>query len=353
VGILLKELAEATDGELLGDPGLAVSGASSLTAATGADIVYIESPKYFSLLADCKAGVIVLSAEILQRLRSDGVIDDQQACLVVDNPHAAFARISQLFHPLPDVIPGVHASAVIHASASIADTAHISACVVIEENVEIGEHVSIAPGCWLGAGSRIGDRTRVHANVSIYPETSIGENCLIHAGAVIGSEGFGHARDDGQWIRLPQTGKVVIGDHVRIGANTTVDRGSLEDTVIGDGVKLDNGIQIGHNVQIGRDTAMAAHSAIGGSTRIGERCALGGLVGSGAHVNIADDVFITAMSGVNSDIKQPGAYSSTLQVMPAADWNRNFARFRQLDKLARQVRSIASKLKLSKGSNHD
>ena len=353
MGILLKDFADVTNGRIVGDPGLKLTGVSSLENAIESDIVYVESPKYFDQLQHCHAGAVILSSDHLERLQNQGLIKDGQTCLIVDNPHAAFARVSQMFHPLAEVIPGIHPSAVVDASAIIAASAEIGPQVVVEADVEIGEHVSVGPGCWLGSGSRIGSHTRVHANVSIYPGAGIGEHCLIHAGAVIGSEGFGHANDNGQWVRLPQTGNVRIGDNVRIGANTTVDRGSLEDTVIEDGVKLDNGIQIGHNVKIGQDTAMAAHSAIAGSVRIGKRCAFGGLAGVGPHVSISDDVFVTAMSGINSDIKQPGAYSSTLQVMPAADWNRNFARFRQLDKLARQVRSIASALKNSKGKNHD
>lgn len=353
MGKKLKELVDVTRGKIIGDPSLMLSGVSSLEKAGQADVVYVESPRYFSELEKCGAGVIIVSAPHYERLRADGLIQKEQTCLIVENPHVAFAQISQLFTPLPEITPGIHPSAVVDSSSDISPLAQVCALAVIEADVVIGEHAFIGAGVWLGVGSHIGDHTRVHANVSIYPETSIGKFCLIHAGSVIGSEGFGHARDQGEWVRLPQTGKVRLGDHVRVGANTTIDRGSLEDTVIEDGVKLDNGIQIGHNVKIGEDTAMAAHSAIGGSTRIGKRCAFGGLVGSGAHVTISDDVFVTAMSGINSDIKEPGAYSSTLQVMPASDWNRNFARFRQLDKLARQVRLNSSKLKTAKGSEHD
>jgi UDP-3-O-[3-hydroxymyristoyl] glucosamine N-acyltransferase len=223
-------------------------------------------------------------------------------------------------------------------------TAWIGPTAVVEEGAEIGPRVFVGPGCVIGAGCRIGEDSRLVARVTLSERTQVGKRVLIHPGAVIGREGFGFAKDGERWVRIPQLGRVRLGDDVEIGANTTVDRGALEDTVIADGAKLDNLIQIGHNCLIGENTAMAACSGISGSTRIGRNCTIAGAVGMAGHLEIGDNVHFTGMAMVTRSFQQPGLYSSGIPAMPNADWRRNAARFRHLDDLAKRLKRIEDAL---------
>jgi UDP-3-O-[3-hydroxymyristoyl] glucosamine N-acyltransferase len=251
------------------------------------------------------------------------------AALVSENPRLAFARMVELLHPEPKHTPGVHPTAVVAAGVRVPVSATVGALTVIEEDVELGERSWVGPGCILQRGARVGEETRLVARVTLYPGVELGARCLVHAGAVIGADGFGLAADGGTWVKIPQVGSVRIGNDVEIGANTTVDRGAIDDTVIGEGAKLDNQIQVGHNVIIGAHTAIAACTGISGSTTIGKRCLVGGMVGFAGHLTIADDVVITGCSLVSASIREPGSYSSGMPTVPTRAWRRMVAHLRR------------------------
>jgi UDP-3-O-[3-hydroxymyristoyl] glucosamine N-acyltransferase len=233
---------------------------------------------------------------------------------------------------------------VVADGAIVADDAWVGPGAVVDEGVEIGRRAFVGPGCVIGAGCVVGDDSRLVARVTLCPGTRIGRRALIQPGAVIGRDGFGFARDGDRWVRIPQIGGVVLGDDVEIGANTCVDRGAIDDTVVGDGAKLDNLIQIGHNCDIGDNTAMAACSGISGSTRIGRNCTIAGAVGMAGHLTIGDDVHFTGMAMVTRSVSQPGVYSSGIPAMPNADWRRSVARIRQLEDLFKRVRQLEREL---------
>jgi UDP-3-O-[3-hydroxymyristoyl] glucosamine N-acyltransferase len=263
--------------------------------------------------------------------------------LIVENPHLCFARVAQLLHPSPAFKPGAHASAVISSSARIAKSAWVGPHSVVEDGAEIMDDAYIGPGCLLGSRATVGARSRLVGHVVIGDQCVVGADCLLHPGAVIGSDGFGFAKDGEQWQKVPQLGRVIVGNSVEVGANTTIDRGALDDTLIGNGVKLDNQIQIAHNVHLGDNTAIAAFVGIAGSTRIGKRCTIGGQAGITGHLEIADDVHITAGSLVTSSIRQAGAYSSSLKAEPAEKWRRNAARLHHLDEMSQRLKTLEEK----------
>jgi UDP-3-O-[3-hydroxymyristoyl] glucosamine N-acyltransferase len=264
--------------------------------------------------------------------------------LIADNAHVCFARIASWLYPEPENERGVHPTAVIDPSARVAPSASVGAYAVVQARAIVADEVRIGPGCHIGSGSVLGRGTRLMPRVTIMHSCTIGEDCLIHSGAVIGSDGFGYAHDSGKWIKVPQLGGVRVGNRVEIGANTTIDRGALRDTIIGDGVKLDNLIQIAHNVQIGQDTAIAACVGIAGSTRVGSRCMIGGQVGIAGHLEIADGVQVLGKSLVASSIREPGVYSSSIKAVPADAWRRNVVRLNQLDDIARRLRALEKRL---------
>jgi len=252
--------------------------------------------------------------------------------------------VADLLHPPSGFRPGVHPTAVVSPAAKVASTASIGPHAVVEAGAMIGEGVYIGAGCYVGAHATIGAKTRLVAHVVMGERCVAGNDCLFHPGAVIGSDGFGFAKDGEQWQKVPQLGRVVIGNKVEVGANTTIDRGALNDTVIGDGVKLDNQIQIAHNVRIGENTAIAACVGIAGSTIIGKRCTLGGQAGVTGHLEIVDDVHVTAGSLVTSSIAQPGVYSSSLKAEPVEKWRRNAARLHHLDEIVRRLAKLEERL---------
>jgi len=253
------------------------------------------------------------------------------AALIDPNPYLAYARIADLLHPKVLPAPGVHASAVVSGSARIASSASVGPLCVVEDDVHIGERVLLGPGCVIQRGARIGADSRLISRVNVYHGVRVGRRCIVHAGAVIGADGFGFALDSGTWAKVPQVGTVVIGDDVEIGANTTIDRGAIDDTVVGNGVKLDNQIQVGHNVIIGAHTAVAGCVGISGSTTIGQRCMIGGAVGIAGHLTIADDVVVTGCSLVSASIKHAGSYSSGMPTVETRRWRRMVAHLRRLD----------------------
>ncbi|MBP6514285.1 MAG: UDP-3-O-(3-hydroxymyristoyl)glucosamine N-acyltransferase [Steroidobacteraceae bacterium] len=329
MGATLGELAVRFGLELRGDPGLEVDAVATLAGAQPGTLSFLANPKYRRQLRDTRATVVVLAPA--------AAADCPVAALVADNPYAAYARIAAVLHP-PAVAPaGIHPSAVVAGDAVVADSASIGPFVVIEAGCRIGERAVIGAGSMVGAGSQVGDDTRLAARVTLYPGVRIGRRGLIHSGAVIGADGFGFAPERGGYVKVPQVGGVSIGDDVEIGACTTIDRGAIEDTILEDGVKLDNQVQIGHNCRIGAHTVVAGCAGISGSTVVGKRCMIGGAVGVVGHLDIGDDVAVTGYTMVSRSLKGPGVYSSGMPAMEAADWRRVAARVRRIDALAGRV----------------
>lgn len=333
----LGELAERLGCVLHGPGDAAVARVATLSSAGPDAVAFLANPAYAPRLASTRAGAVILD----ERHRADCPVP----CLVAKNPYATYARAAALLHPPRTARPGVHPSAVVAADATVAQSAEIGPHVSIGAGSTIGEGAIVGPGCMIGDGVEIGDGTRLAARVSILDGVKIGRRCIVHPGAVIGADGFGFAEDfaNGGWVKVPQLGGVTIGDDVEIGANTTIDRGAIEDTVIEDGVKIDNLVQIAHNVRVGAHTAMAARTGIAGSTTVGKRCMIGGGVGIIGHLSICDDVILQVRSLVAQSIDKPGMYGGTLPADDAARWRRNAARFKQLDELAKRVRALERK----------
>jgi UDP-3-O-[3-hydroxymyristoyl] glucosamine N-acyltransferase len=336
VAISLKELADRLDVELHGGGEQCVSRVETLARADGASLCFFADRKFRAQLGATAAAAVILSEKDL------GLCP--VAALVSTNPYLTYALAARLLHPEPAVTGGRHPSAVVADSAQVDGSAWIGPMAVVEEDAEIGERVFIGPGSIVGPGCRIGEDSRLVARVTLCQGTQVAKRVLIQPGAVIGREGFGFARDGERWVRIPQLGAVRLGDDVEIGANTTVDRGALEDTLIANGAKLDNLIQIGHNCSIGENTAMAACSGISGSTRIGKNCTIAGAVGMAGHLTIGDDVHFTGMAMVTRSFSEPGLYSSGIPAMANAQWRRNAARFRHLDELTRRLKDLEERL---------
>jgi len=317
----LGELAVRFGLELRGAPELRVSRVATLSQATSGSLSFLANSRYRRSLGETRASAVVLAPS-----EADGC---PVAALISPNPYLSYARIALLFHADTAVSPGIHPSAVVAGSARIAPSAAVGPLAVIEEDVELGERVDIGPGCIVQKGARVGADTRLVARVNLYAGVQIGKRCILHAGAVIGADGFGFALDGGSWVKVPQVGSVRIGDDVEIGANTTIDRGAIEDTVVEQGAKLDNQIQVGHNVVIGAHTAIAACTGISGSTTLGKRCMIGGMVGFAGHLTIADDVVITGCSLVSASIREAGSYSSGMPTVPTRAWRRMVAHLRR------------------------
>jgi UDP-3-O-[3-hydroxymyristoyl] glucosamine N-acyltransferase len=337
VGITLGELAVRHGCALRGDPAQRVTHVATLENADSHALTFLANPKYRAHLTLTRAGVVVLDAA------------SADACpvpaLIAKNPYLAYARMATELHPAPTAPAGIHTTAVVDSSAKVASSASIGPHVVIGACAHIGERAVVAAGSVLGTSVTIGADTRLMANVTIGDRCVLGERCIVNPSAVIGSEGFGFAPDPvSGWVKVPQVGRVVIGNDVEIGACTTIDRGAIGDTVIEDGVKLDNQIQIAHNVSVGAHTAMAAFVGVSGSTTIGSRCMIAGQVGIAGHLTICDNVVVTGKSMVSASIRKPGVYSGSLHVEESRKFRRNAARFAQLDEMAKQLRALGGKL---------
>jgi UDP-3-O-[3-hydroxymyristoyl] glucosamine N-acyltransferase len=309
--------------ELRGDPAQRVSHVATLSQAGPGALSFLANSRYRKHLGASRATAIVVTP--------DDAPQCPAAALVAQNPYLAYARIATLLHPQSAALAGIHPTAVVAHGARIAASASVGPLCVIEADTEIGERVQVGAGCTLLARVRIGDDTRLMPRVTLYEGVTVGRRCLLHGGAVIGADGFGFAPDAGTWVKVPQVGSVVLGDDVEIGANTTIDRGAIEDTVVENGAKLDNQIQVGHNVVIGAHTAIAACTGISGSTTIGRRCMIGGGVGIAGHLTIADDVVVTGCSLVSASIRQAGSYSSGMPTVETRLWRRMVAHLRRLD----------------------
>lgn len=331
----LAELAGCVGGIVEGDKTCVIDNVASLASANRYQISFYTDGRHNHALADTRAGAVILSAQHVDLSPTNNII--------VENPQLAFAQIAEKLNPL-EKLSGIHKDASVDPDANIDSSAYIGAQSVVAAGVEIKAGVMIGASCTIGKDCVISEDSRLHANVTLSNMTVIGQNVLIHSGAVIGSDGFGFANDQGRWLKIPQLGKVVIGDDVEIGANTTIDRGALDDTVIGNGVKLDNQIQIAHNVRIGDHTAIAGCVGIAGSTVIGRYCTIAGGVGITGQLEIVDNVHITATSLVTQSISQSGAYSSGTPLQENTKWQRNFVRFRQLDDMAKRLKRIEKQL---------
>ena len=332
----LGELAEHVSGKVKGDASCEIESVGTLHNANSSQISFLTNPSYRKQLASSKAGAVIMSAA------------DAESCalntIISDNPYAAYAKIATLLSPTEIYTAGIHPDAHIALDATISKTASIAAGVVIESGVTLGDSVRIGPGCVLQENVKIGANTILTANVTVVHDCIIGEHNVIHPGVVIGADGFGQAMDKGNWIKVPQLGRVVIGNDVEIGANTTIDRGAIEDTIIEDNVKLDNQIQIAHNVIIGAHTAIAGCSAIAGSTKIGKHCRIAGMVGIVGHLEIADNVTVTAKSLVSGSIKKAGVYSAGTPLEPSQEWRKNTIRFKHLDDMAKRLNALEKQL---------
>jgi UDP-3-O-[3-hydroxymyristoyl] glucosamine N-acyltransferase len=325
----LAELVRRFGGELVGDPETLVHAAASLRAAGPRDIVFLHQNRHRSELAATGAAAVIVSPAEREATALPRII--------CDDPHLYFARVCTLLHPPAAPRPGMHPSATIAPSAQVAPDAEIGPSCVIEDGAEIGARAIIGPTSVIGAGVKIGAGSRLAAGVKIYAGCEIGANAIVHAGAVIGADGFGFAADRETWVKIPQLGRVLIGDEVEIGANTTIDRGALNDTVIEQGVKLDNQIQIGHNCRIGAHTAIAGCAGIAGSVTIGSHCMIGGAAMISGHLEIADRVVIAGGTWVTKSITEPGLYISVIPAQPAREWRRTVALLRGLGRMARRL----------------
>lgn len=333
----LVQLAKHVDAELRGDGSCEIHSVATLQCAGQGQISFLTNNRYREDLQNTRASAVILHPEFADLCPVNAIISQ--------NPHATYARIAQLLYPAVKDQSGNHASAQVATTATIAASACVCANAVIEEGAVLGEGVYIGANSYIGRGVRVGANTRIMPNVTVCDNVTIGERVILHSGAVIGADGFGQAYDEGRWIKVPQVGGVQLGDDVEIGANTTVDRGAIEDTVIEEGVKLDNQIQVAHNVRIGAHTVIAATSAIAGSTTIGRHCMIAGAVGIAGHLTIADNVTITGMTMVTKSIPERGSYSSGFSAESTAIWHRLHARFKTLDDLAKRLRQIEKKLK--------
>ena len=332
----LGQLAERLGATLRGAADTPISGLATLQDAGPDQLSFLANPQYRKFLADSRAAAVLLTPADAE--------GHAGAALLVDNPYLAYAQLSHLFDRKPKGVAGVHPSALVAADAQVDASASIGPYAVIESGARIGANVTVGAHCFVGARSVLGEGGWLAPRVTLYHDVRIGARVVIQSGAVLGGEGFGFASEKGVWQKIAQLGGVCIGDDVEIGANTTIDRGALADTLIGNGVKLDNQIMIAHNVQIGDNTAMAGCVGISGSTRIGRNCMIAGGVGMVGHIEVCDGVFVTGMTMVTRSISEPGAYSSGTAMQPAGEWKKSAARLRQLDDMARRLQQLEKRL---------
>ena len=337
----LGELAVRFGCELRGDPAATVETVASLAQADARAVTFLANPKYVDQLKDTRAGAVILDAR--------SAASSPVAALVAANPHATFARVAALLHPDPPLNPGAHPSAVVADNVALDPSAEIAAHAFVGAGARIGARCFIGPGSVVERDAVIGDDTRLVARAYLGPGVRLGARCIVQPGAVVGADGFGFAPEKGAWIKVPQVGSVTVGDDVEIGANTTIDRGALEDTVIEEGVKLDNLIMIAHNCRVGAHTAMAACSAVAGSSTIGKRCIIGGKVGLNGHITLCDDVVVLGTSFISHSISKPGVYSSALPSEEAGTWRRIVGRIKRLDSMAKRLRALEKHTGFSPG----
>jgi UDP-3-O-[3-hydroxymyristoyl] glucosamine N-acyltransferase len=337
----LQDLAQACGGTVEGDGSTRIDGIGTLDGAGPGDLTFLTNSLYRDRLKATRASAVILGPE------------DRAATslpkIVSDNPYASYARIAQRLFPQKSGAAGIHPSAVIHPSATVSATASVGSHVAIGANAHLAEGVVVGAGCILGEGVSIGAYSLLHPGVVVYDGCQLGERVILHSGAVIGADGFGMAWDSGRWVKIPQIGKVIIGSDVEVGANTTIDRGAIEDTIIEDGVKLDNQIQIAHNCRIGAHTVIAGCAGISGSTRIGRNCRIGGGVGIVGHVEICDGVTVSGFSLITKSITKPGVYTSSIPSQPHRAWMETLANLRALPDWVRKLKALEQEIEKMKG----
>lgn len=330
--ISLGELAARFGCELRGSPDVEVDEVASLDSAGPRALGFFANPALAGELAATRAAAVVL--------REDSVAAAPCPALISANPYATFARMAALLHPPPALRAGIHPTAVVDSDATVAPTAEVGPHVIIEEGAVIGDRVYVGPGAQIGPGCSVGADSRILSRAILVRAVRTGERCVIHPGAVIGADGFGNAMTDEGWVKVPQLGGVTIGSDVEVGANTTIDCGAVEDTIIDDGVRIDNLCMIAHNVRIGAHTALAAMTGIAGSAVIGARCMFAGQSGAVGHVKICDDVVVSGQAMITKDITEPGVYASAFAAVPVREWNRTAVRLRRIDSLYGRVAAL-------------
>ena len=342
--LTVAQIASRFGLEVHGDGDRIIDGVAPLASAGPSQLSFLSNGRYAGQLGACRAGAVILSAEHLD--------DCPVAAIVANDPYVAYARAASLFEHLPAAPVGIHPSAIVDPSAQVSAGASIGPGCVIAAGAVVEDGAVLGPHCIVGESCTIGENCRLVARVTLVIRVILGHRVLIHPGAVIGSDGFGLAFDraateHGSWVKLPQLGGVRIGDDCEIGANTTIDRGALDDTVLEEDVRLDNQIQIAHNVHIGAHTAMAGCAAVAGSAKIGRYCMIGGNAGVLGHLELADRVTITAKSLVTHSIREAGEYSSGTPLQENRLWRKNAARFKRLDEHTRRLSA------LEKDKNHE
>lgn len=328
----LGEIAARLELEFSGRADRPVLGLAPLASARPQDLAFLVSAKYLADLELTRAAAVILPTEFAAQCPVD--------YLISDNPYASFARATQLFDPCPAPLPGVHPSADLAPGSKVHPTATIGANVVVEDKATIGAGAVIDAGCFIGRGSKVGANTRLYANVVMYHDVQLGDDGIVHSGTVLGSDGFGFAPSSSGWEKIYQLGGVRIGDRVEIGSNTSIDRGSLEHTVIEDGVIIDNLVHVAHNCHIGKNTAIAACCGVAGSTKIGANCTFAGQVGVVGHIEICDNAHFTGKTMVTKSVKEPGSYSSGTPMAPSRKWRKNAVRYSQLDDMQRRLKKL-------------
>jgi UDP-3-O-[3-hydroxymyristoyl] glucosamine N-acyltransferase len=344
MGTRLGELVERFGGQLAGDPDIEIFGIAPLDAATSSHISFLSNPKLRIQVAHTRAVAIIMNAEDSTTIGKTF----KGARIVTGNPYAYFAKVAQWFavHEATPIKPGIHPSASIDPAAHISDSASIGPHVTIEAGAIISAGCVIGASSFIGTAAKVGEATHFYAGVTLHSRCEIGRFGIMHSGAVVGSDGFGFANEDGAWVKIPQTGRVIIGNDVEIGANTTIDRGTLADTVLEDGVKLDNQIQIAHNCHIGAHTAMAGCVGVAGSARIGKYCTFGGAAMVLGHLTIVDNVHISSGSMVSRSILEPGQYTGFYPLAKNAEWEKSAAIVRNLTSMREKIRELEKTIKL-------
>lgn len=332
----LAQLANLLDAQLVGDGSLTIKALATFDSAAEGEITFVSDKKLLSQLANCHASAIVLPTAVMPGYEGNA--------LFMDNPYVGYAMLASIFDTTPNLRPNIAASAQIDSSAKIGDNVAIAENVVIGANVEIADNCQIFANVVIGQQVKINKQTKIYPNVTVYYGCDIGERCIIHANSVVGSDGFGNAPYQGTWVKIPQIGKVIIGDDVEIGSSTTIDRGALSDTIIENGVKIDNQCQIAHNVVIGAHTAIAGGSNIAGSTKVGKSCIIGGGVAMNGHLTITDNVVITGDSMVVRSIDEAGIYSSGVPAIENRQWRKNTAHTLKIEDLFKRVKQLEKQL---------
>lgn len=343
--ITLGQIAAHIQATVVGDENQEIKQLAAIEEADEFAITFLSNPKFKKKLTSTRAKAIIVAERDVNRNLSIN-------WLVVENPYLAYAKVSALFNDAPQFDPGIHASAVIADDVDIGRNVYVGPHAVIETGVKIGENAVIGAGSYVGHNCVIGAATKLHARVTFYPGTQVGQRCIFHSGVVLGADGFGIAKDKDKWVKIEQLGRVKVGDDVELGANTCIDRGAIGDSIIANGVKIDNMCHLGHNVRIGESTVMAAFTAVAGSATIGEQCTIGGGSGILGHTVMADHTTVTARTFVCGSIKEPGtAVSSGTTMQSTVEWRRNAGRFKQLDELFKRILRLEKKLKIVKDDN--